>query len=392
LENSPRTTTTLLLLVLAWPVAAISAARDDLEEATPIEAPVAQAVAPPASHDLPYRYRGYGLLEWANRIPDARDQKTQDLSLVEINASGTWNSSHGLQWFGDVTGSYFVRAEEGLLRLNQVGLRYRTGPWEFAVGRERARKSPGLVISPSDFLFPNDSLPGMRELREGVWLARGSWQVPGHSADVIYLHNLVTEEHGWPDDDARQRGGVFRVFRQSTAFDAALNVAVIEGDTSVGAWLQTYVFKTTKLYVDSAFRQTDRILDVPVEDVTRVLLGASYEGETYGTFRLEYLHNTRGLEGVVMAAPSTSVTDLLGSIFYRPNYAIASLQFSDLWRESSFTLNHIRAFDYSEWLWMARVEVPVTSHQLIGTTLARFHGLATMPDATLITLDWKYSY
>jgi len=391
LENSARATT-ILLLALAWPFAASGATVDDLEEATPIEAPAAPAEAPTTTHEAPYRYRGYGLLEWANRIPGARNQKTRDLSLVEANASGTWNSGHGLQWFGDVTGTYFVRAEEGLLRLNQTGLRYRTGPWEVAVGRERARKSPGLVISPSDFLFPNDSLPGMRELREGVWLARGSWQVPGHSADAIYLHNLVTEEHGWPDDDARQRGGVIRYFRQSSAFDAALNIAVIEGDKSVGAWIQTYVFKTTKLYADTAWRETDRILSQPVEEVARVLLGASYEGETYGTFRLEVLHNNRGLEGMVAAAPSASVTDLLSSIFYRPNYAIASVQFSDLWRESSFTLNHIRAFDYPEWLWMARYEVPVTGHQLVGTTLARFHGLATMPDATLITLDWKYSY
>jgi len=382
----------MLGLVLAGPATVLAAVGDDFEEAKPIEAPTAPTAVPTPPTDLPYRYRGYGLLEWANRYPDASNQKTRDFSLAEVNGSGHWNPGYGLQLFGDVTGTYYFRSEDGLLRLNQIGLRYRNGPWELAAGRERARKSPGLVISPSDFLFPNDSLPGMRELREGVWLARGSWQVPGHSADAIYVHNLITEEHGWPDRDQRERGGVLRYFRQSSAFDAALNAAALEGDVSVGAWAQTYVFKTTKLYVDAGYREIDRLLGRPVKDVVRTLVGASYEGETYGTFRLEYLHINDGIEGAVTAPPSTSVTDILNSIFYRPRNAIASVQLSDLWHESSFTLNHIRALDYSEWLWMIRYDLPVTNHQIVGTTLARFHGLATMPDATLITVDWKYSY
>lgn len=110
-------------------------------------------------------------------------------------------------------------------------------------------------------------------------------------------------------------------------------------------------------------------------------------------FRLEVLANNRGLDGAVAVVPGTTdASGVLNTVFYRSWYGIASAQFSDLWKESVFTLNHIRALDYSEWVWMARYEVPLTRHQTIGSMLGFFHKLATIPDATLVTLDWKYNF
>jgi hypothetical protein len=379
-------------LLCLWPLMVFAAA-DDLEEAAPLAAP---NVAPPTPMvDLPYRYRGYVLGEWSTLYPESRLLKNRDQSLVEANGSGSWSFPDGWQLFGDATGTYRLRPEAGNVILNQGGVRYRAEPLELMFGKERARKSPGMVLSPSDFLFRNDALPGMREQRIGVWMARASWLIPAQSADVIYVHNLATNDQGMPADDTTQRGVALRYFYQSTAFDVAANYASIEGDHSVGGWAQTYVWKTTKIYVDAAYRESDRILNQTVYDATKVLVGASYEGYSHGTFRFEIYDNNRGLDGPVLFLPppgGMTALDALDNIFYRRWYGLASVQLTDLWHDSSFTLNHIRALDYPEWVWMMRYEVPLTNHQLVGVTLARYNGMASVPDATQAMLDWKYSY
>ena len=380
-----------MLCGLPLTVAAASG-EQDLDEAVPLEVPV---IAAPATStlDRPYRYRGYALAEWSNLIPDATALKTRDQSLIEANASGSMAFGNGLQAFGDLTGTYHFRDESGNVLLNQAGVRYASGSWDLLLGKERARKSPGMVVSPSDFLFPNDSLPGMRELRAGVWMARASWQVPGHSVDAIYVYNLAVNDQGFPDDDQTRRGASLRYFRQSSAFDAGMNYAGIDGEHAAGGWAQTYVMKTTKLYLDAAYRESEQILNQSPRDVTKVLVGANYEGYSDGLFRVEVLANNRGLEGAVAVVPATTnAFGVLDSVFYRRWYGIASVQFSDLWKESVFTLNHIRAFEYSEWIWMARYELPLTRHQAIGSMLGLFHKLAGIPDAKLVTLDWKYTF
>jgi len=381
-------------LLCGLPLTAMAAdGEQELEEAVPLDVPVTTTPAAASTMDQPYRYRGYALAEWSNLIPDAAALKTRDQSLTEANASGSMAFGNGLHLFGDLTGTYHFRDESGNVLLNQAGVRYATGSWELLLGKERARKSPGMVVSPSDFLFPNDSLPGMREQRAGVWMARASWQVPGHSVDAIYLHNLIVNDPGFPDDHEVRRGAALRYFRQSSAFDAGANYAVIDGEHAAGGWAQTYILKTTKLYVDAAYRESERILNQNVRDVTKILVGVNYEGYSDGLFRLEILANNRGLDGTVVAAPGTAdAFGALDSIFYRRWYGIASVQFSDLWKESVFTLNHIRAVEYSEWIWLARYEIPLTRHQAIGTMLGFFHQLATIPDATLVTFDWKYTF
>lgn len=392
LENNFRAVVYGLLCGLPLTAAAVSG-EQDLDEAVPLDVPVVAAPAATSSLDRPYRYRGYALAEWSNLIPDAPALKTRDQSLTEANASGSMAFDNGLQVFGDLTGTYHFRDELGNVLLNQAGVRYTSRSWELLLGKERARKSPGMVVSPSDFLFPNDSLPGMREQRAGVWMARASWQVPGHSADAIYLHNLVVNDQGFPDDDQTRRGAVLRYFRQSSAFDVGMNYAVIDGEHAAGGWAQTYIMKTTKLYLDAAYRESEQILNQSPRDVTKVLVGANYEGYSDGLFRLEVLANNRGLDGAVAVLPATTnAFGALDSVFYRRWYGIASVQFSDLWKESVFTLNHIRAFEYSEWIWMARYEVPLTRHQALGSMLGLFHKLAGIPDTTLVTLDWKYTF
>ena len=392
MENNFRAVVYGMLCGLPLTAAAVSG-EQDLDEAVPLDVPVIAAPAAAGSLDRPYRYRGYALAEWSNLIPDAAALKTRDQSLTEANASGSMAFDNGLQVFGDLTGTYHFRDESGNVLLNQTGVRYTSGSWELLLGKERARKSPGMVVSPSDFLFPNDSLPGLREQRTGVWMARASWQVPGHSADAIYLHNLVVNDQGFPDDDQTRRGAVLRYFRQSSAFDAGMNYAVIDGEHAAGGWAQTYIMKTTKLYLDAGYRESEWILNQSARDVTKILVGVNYEGYSDGLFRLEVLANNRGLEGALGAVPGTAdAFGVLDSVFYRRWYGIANLQFSDLWKESVFTLNHIRAFEYSEWIWMARYEVPLTRHQAIGSMLGLFHKLAGIPDATLVTLDWKYTF
>lgn len=381
-------------LLCGVPLTAVAVSGEqDLEEAVPLDVPVIAAPAAASSLERSYRYRGYALAEWSSLIPDNYALKIRDQSLTEINASGSMAFANGLHVFGDLTGTYHFRDESGEVLLNQAGVRYATDSWEFLLGKERARKSPGMVVSPSDFLFPNDSLPGMREQRAGVWMARASWQLPGHTIDALYLHNLAVNDQGFPDNDQTRSGAALRYFRQSTAFDVGMNYAVIDGEHAAGGWAQTYIRKTTKLYLDAAYRESEQILNQTVPDVTKVLIGANYEGYSDGLFRVEILANNRGLDGTVAVAPGTvNIFGVLDSVFYRRWYGIASVQFSDLWKESVFTLNHIRAFEYSEWIWMARYEIPLTRHQAIGSMFGLFHKMAGIPDATLATLDWKYTF
>lgn len=384
----------LLLLATQGAIAA-----DDIEEAVPLEAPPAATPAPdinPAANaNESYQYRGYLLGEWSNLIPESESAmiKNRDLSLAEANLSGSASYRNGVQLFGDVTGTYRFRSTDGTGMVNQAGVRYRQRSGEFLLGKERARRSPGMVVSPSDFLYPNDSLPGLREQRQGVWQARVSWQTLGQSADVLYLPNLNVDEHGLPDNSNRRQGAALRYFRQSSAFDFSASYASIESDHAAGFWAQTYIARTTKLYLDAAYLESDRILNQTVQEVTKVLAGASYEGYSDGTFRLEAFANNRGLDGTVMPPPPPAGSaGLLDNIFYRRLYGIASVQFSNLWRESVFTLNHIRALDYPEWVWVARYELPLSRHQAVGTMLGRFNNLVTQPYATLVSLDWKYTY
>lgn len=391
--NSVRAALTGAVVLLAAAQGSIAA--DDIEEAAPLEAPAATVASPVAgtSGVETYRYRGYLLGEWSNLLPESALLKNRDLSLAEANLSGSASYRNGLQLFGDVTGTYHFRSTDGTGLLNQAGVRYRQGSGEFLLGKERARKSPGMVVSPSDFLYPNDNLPGLREQRQGVWQARVSWQTLGQSADALYLPNLNVDEHGLPDDDNRRAGAALRYFRQSPAFDFFASYVSIEGDPAAGFWAQTYVARTTKLYLDAAYLESDVILNQTVEEATKVLAGVSYEGYSDGVFRLEVYINNRGLDGAVAVPPAPAGSaGLLDNVFYRRGYGIASVQFSNLWRESVFTLNHIRAFDHPEWVWMARYELPLTRHQAAGAMLGRFNNLATRPDATLVSFDWKYTY
>ena len=113
-------------------------------------------------------------------------------------------------------------------------------------------------------------------------------------------------DQGFPDDDQTRRGAVLRYFRQSSAFDAGMNYAVIDGEHAAGGWAQTYIMKTTKLYLDAGYRESEWILNQSARDVTKVLVGVNYEGYSDGLFRLELLANNRGLEGALAAVPATA--------------------------------------------------------------------------------------
>jgi hypothetical protein len=373
------------------PLLAEAAPTDDPEEAVPLTPPTAPAAAAAIEERL--RYRGYLLAEGSKLVTDLDPLETSDLSTVEANVSATLAFHNGVQLFGDVTGTHAFYANVTTTMLNQAGLRYGTDPWQFALGKERTRKSPGLVVSPSDFLFANDALPGLREQRQGVWQLRASWQTIGQAADAIYLPNLEVDEHGLPDEDRRRRGAAWRYFRQGSAFDVAASYARIEGDGSIGGWMQAYATRSVKLYLDAARLETDQVLDRTVRDATQLLLGASYEGVRDATFRAEAYYNQKGLEGAVtVPGGAASAARLLDNILFRRRHAILSAQFTDLWREAVFTLNHIRALDYPEWALLARYEIPVGAHQALGATLGAVKNLLGVPSGTLMTLDWKYTF
>lgn len=377
----------VVLAAFALGLALGAHAAEEIEEAVPL-APEGVASPPPATAPAAgsaLRYRGYALIEYAWTRSDRTGASTGSFPDAEVGAAWTYQGSGGLQAFLDVTVAYRDTPVTRTSLLNQGGLRLSEGRWQFALGKERSRKSPGLIVSPSDFLYPIENLPGQREQRAGIWQGRASWVGETNQVDVLILPDLVVDEHGLPSKDETRSGGAARWFYLSRDFDVGLTLARIEADNYAGGFVQTFV-GATKVYAEYGFREQETLLGVNRSDVSTALLGASHEGVPDLTLKLEYYYNGAGLRGLM---PPTTMP---GNIFYRRHYVIAHASAINLWRTSTLSGVLIRALGEDDRTALVRYDLPLSARQTAGFGYGAAR-LAIIGERTRnLWVDWKFSW
>jgi hypothetical protein len=164
----------------------------------------------------------------------------------------------------------------------QGGWRYRpVDSVVLVVGKERNRRAPGLIVSPSDFIHSNQNLPGLREERSGVWLARAAWQGKDQSFDLMALPVAVENNQGLMADENEYKGTVARYFgRLGSGWDLGVDYGQFREHSRAGFFLQTLMADVWKVYAEAGFDgQTE---------AHSTLLGGSYEGSSDWSLRAEW--------------------------------------------------------------------------------------------------------
>ena len=362
-------------------------AQEAIEEAVPLDEFQISDAPMPAATTVPGKYAAYVLLEHRQTILDTDPWNSDKRNGLEGNVSGNVTVHGGFNLYGDVTSAY-VWDEGNRWTLNQIGLHYFGDHWQGSLGRELSRKSPGLIVSPSDFIYTARSLPGARDQRQGVWQARAAYLDAGLSLEALYLPDLVLEEHGLPDARRSPSARAVRYFQQLPAFDLAVNYLQQDDRRSVGGFVQGYAGKSLKLYLDTASRQE------AAADRVSTLWGASYEALRDFTARGELFYQNRDrIEPVATPWPASATALAAGGDFFIHHaYLIASLAWIDLWRQGSVICNYIGAMDYDQSLYMLRAELPLSSHQVMGLTTLYLPRLVADQDLHVAALDWKYAF
>ena len=376
----------MLIQLLAMPlllVFSVALAADDLlEEAAPMKD---MGTTPQKSAlSSPFEYRAYLLAEYQRWWVRNKDGGWSAPNL-EAGLTGKLSAADRWQLYLDGTGTFTENTGRTRAVLGQAGIRYAPAPsLQLNAGKERTRKSPGLIVSPGDFIHAGENLPGLREQRTGTWNIRVSWQSPVASVDAMALPLMINDEYGIPVSDGQKRGGALRAFLQYGVFDAALSGGIIDGGAVFGAHLQAFALKALKLYAEAGFQHDAATRAIKKENTLAVLVGARYEGVTDMSFTAEVYRNGAGLTG---AEPGR---------FAKTWYAIASASHANLWRESSLTLTHIQSLEENSCSLLGRYQLPFGAMNTAGVTLGATHGAAGtqygagVPSWTLAA-DWRIS-
>lgn len=398
-------TTTCLLALMepAWNVALGTPEPDDLGEAaglTPESVPGASAQNQSGeSHSRPsgdatargyarvYGTRKKSRLATVDSGPDGELGVSMSRRMDHANAS-----SPTLYLDGRLTYESIGHRRGG--RLDQTEIRVQFSDlWSGAIGKERNRRSPGLIVSPSDFLHSQQSLPGMPEERGGVWLIRASRQSQSGGVDIVALPFRYERDNGMPDvessitrPDAAKPGGIaVRTFARTGGFDLELDAGRMRGDFVAGASIQKITASGWKSYLEAGWTDANKKADY--------LAGIGYEGSSDWSSRIEIYHHGSGLDrdGVkhMSAAPQ--------SMFMRKEYAIVSVTFPEIRDRLNLVETWIRGLEDRGWLNLARAEWIVDGADVAGITLTHIATaagtqFARRPLDWQAQIDWKTSF
>lgn len=307
----------------------------------------------------------------------------------------------------DAVGNYDDKSKESTLFLNQIGFRSRLSESvQYFIGKERNRRSPGLMVSPSDFIYSNTNLPGQREDRKGVWLGRVSYQKINGSVDFIVLPVQNETQEGMPDSIQSSSGGAIRGLYQFEGIDVSLLVGRYLDLNRVGTSVQTLLLNKFKLYVElgtqeEITRYNNTKKDYPLQS----LAGFSYEGSEDFFVRLEYFENGQGLNSdefnqmmylrSLFPSQFTGNTNLQ-SPFIRQKYLITSVTFPEIKKKYNFTISGIKSLEDDSFLGIARLEYIATDKLIVGFSFTKIQGGTESQYQyrnfdTQTTADLKYS-
>lgn len=303
----------------------------------------------------------------------------------QLSFSGDFKVQTGSFLIIDAVGNYDAKNKSGTLFLNQVGFRSKwSESVQYFIGKERNRRSPGLMISPSDFIYSNTNLPGQREDRKGIWLGRLSYQRINGSVDFFILPVQDETSEGMPDSEQNNIGGALRGLYQFGGTDVSLMVGRYQGMSRVGTSAQTLLLNKYKIYVEfgtqeEITRYNNNIKDYPVQ----VLAGFGYEGNEDFSLRIEYFENGQGLNSdefnhlIRLSSPlpnQPGENTGLQSPFIRKKYFITSMSFPEIKKKYNFTISAIKSLEDDSILSITRLEYIAGDKLLLGLGLTKING------------------
>lgn len=308
----------------------------------------------------------------------------------------------------DAIGNFEDKDNEGTFFLNQVGFRSRLSEnVQYFMGKERNRRSPGLMVSPSDFIYSNTNLPGQREDRKGVWLGRLSYQKIKGSVDFLILPVQNETSEGMPDSKQNSNEGAIRGLYQFEGIDANFMVGRYLGTNRAGMSVQTLLLNKYKMYVELGTQEEImRYNNTKKEYPVQIVAGLGYEGSEDFSVRLEYFENGQGLNSdefnQMMRLRSLFPSQFVGnsnlqSPFIRQKYLITSLTFPEIKKKYNVTVSGIKSLEDDSLLGITRLEYIATDRLLVGLSFTKIQGgLGSQYQYrnfnTQTTADLKYSF
>jgi hypothetical protein len=329
------------------------------------------------------RIRSYVLID-GSRATGSNDDKTY-FPNVQLSFSGDFHLRTESFFLIDVVADYDRKSEYSDSFFNQVGFRSKLSEHvQYFIGKERNRRSPGLIVSPSDFIYANTSLPGQREDRKGVWLARASYQEINHSFDLIALPVQHETAEGTPESRQDSVEGAIRGLKQFSNFDISFMVGKYLGTSRGGLSVQTFLENKYKLYLEVGTQEQSKLYN----NATRLypvqrLFGIGYEGTQDFAARLEFYENGQGLNPdefsqmmqMFALAPGLSVSgNSQLNPFLRQKYLIASLSWMEIFDKYNVTFSVIKSVEDDSALGVSRLEYMATDKALFGASLNQVHG------------------
>lgn len=383
---------------------------EEISDAIPLDDHSAPSVTESTSKGE-HNTKGYAVISnaWI-RLNHQSDYAESNPALL-LNLSDKHQTSEQASWFLDASMKY-TSVENNLGKknswfLNQLGFSWQADGYSLVLGKERHKKSPGLLVNPSDLLYGNQQLPGELEDKRGLWLARGSLQGAQFALDLIGLPYAIEDEHGLPEPREGKKGFLTRLSWHDAYGDGSLSMAELNDKQQVAAYIQGFIAKVWKTYVEASFiRKGRNIVGIDESiDLKTYLFGFGYEGSEDFSVRLESYLNDAGYSASEWALVNSSLSkqsaqmgaDPEKSIFLRKHYYLSSLQIKEWLHRFHIFLTAIKSGEDEglasisslEWLAHDRHSVRV-AYQFLNTS--RKSQYAHLPYQSQALLAWHYYF
>lgn len=329
------------------------------------------------------RTRSYLLVDGSRFT--GNDDDTIYFPNAQLSFSGDFYLTTQSFFLIDSVADYDKKSDDSDIFLNQVGFRSKlSDSVQSFIGKERNRRSPGLIVSPSDFIYANTNLPGQREDRKGVWLARASYQQINHSFDLIALPVQRETSEGVPESQQDAVEGAIRGLKQFNNFDISFMLGKYLGISRGGLSIQTLLDNKYKLYLELGTQEQSRLYNNTIRVYpVQTLIGLGYEGVQDFTARLEFYENGQGLNphefsqmmAMYAMAPALAVSDdSQPNPFLRQKYLIASLSWMEIFDKYNITVSAIKSVEDDSILGVSRLEYVATDKTLLGLSVNQIQG------------------